>query len=191
MLSCENIMVKTKMTMTGARSVNQKTKRIIYILLVIGMLISLFLIYEKFVPDAAKYCSFGTSFDCGIVSKSPYANLDGLSYLLTIDLGLNLAIIDISGINGFFDLITSNAFLGFITLGFMLLISNAYFNKKPFLWIKKKDTLKWLKSITLFSVLFGIYLFLIQHFILKTYCILCITVDIILISLLIIIWRMK
>src|SRR3989344_2808480 len=94
-----------------------KNKRIFVwfqIVLVIGMLISLFLVYEHFTPTASKFCSFGKGFDCGIVNKSPYANIDGISYLLTIDFGLDLPLINISGINLFFDFITSNAFLGLL-----------------------------------------------------------------------------
>ena len=85
--------------------------KIFNVVLIIGMLISLFLVYEHFSPSASKFCTFGNSFNCGIVNKSPYANLDGLSYLLTIDFKLNLPMITISDINPFFDLITSNAFL--------------------------------------------------------------------------------
>jgi uncharacterized membrane protein len=53
---------------------------ILNVLLVIGMLLSLFLVYEHFSPAASKFCTFGESLDCGIVNKSPYANLDGISY---------------------------------------------------------------------------------------------------------------
>ena len=75
------------------------SRKLLNVVLVIGMLISLFLVYEHFSPSASKFCTLGANLDCGIVNKSPYANLDGLSYLLTIDYGLPLPLIDISGIN--------------------------------------------------------------------------------------------
>lgn len=155
------------------------------------MLISLFLVYEHFSPSASKYCTFGDNFDCGIVNKSPYANFDGLSYLVTIDLKMNLPIIDISGINWFFDFMTSNAFLGFLTLVFEFFLFKAYYDKKDFFFIKKADHVKWLKGLTLFGVTYGFYLFLVQHFILLTYCIFCIALDVTLILLLIYAWRIK
>lgn len=155
------------------------------------MLISLFLLYEHFTPSASKFCTFGNNFDCGIVNKSPYANVDGLSYLLTIDLGLNLPIVDLAGINWFFDLMTSNAFLGLLTLIFMGLLFDSYFKKKDFFFIKKKATIVWLRYITLFGVFYGGYLFLVQHFILKTYCIFCIALDVVLLTLFILTWRLK
>ena len=148
--------------------------------LIIGMLISAFLVYEHFSLTVSKFCTFGDSFDCGIVNKSPYANLDGISYLLTIDFNLPLPLIDISGINWFFDFITANAFLGFITLLFILLL-NLKHKKNKFMFVSKRDNLKWIRGILIFGLVYGFYLFLIQHFILKTYCILCIALDLIII----------
>lgn len=162
------------------------------ILLIIGMLISLFLLYEHFTPSASKFCTFGSNFDCGIVNKSPYANVDGLSYLLTIDLGMNLPIVDIAGINPFFDLISSNAFLGFLTLAFLFLLIRMKEEKMGFWFIKKNQVKPWIKGITLFGVVYGFYLFLVQHFILKTYCIFCLGLDFVLITLFILAWvKMK
>ena len=161
-----------------------KKKRVLdllNILLIIGMLISLFLVYEHFSISASKFCTFGASLDCGIVNKSPYANLDGFSYLLTIDFGLPLPLIDISSTNFFFDLITSNAFLGFLALLFILVIRYARYKNKKFLFFSQGSTKKWVIGILIFGVIYGFYLLLIQHFILKTYCIFCLALDLILI----------
>ena len=173
------------MGLTKKRLVNLR------ILLIIGMLISLFLLYEHFSPSLSKFCTFGESIDCGIVNKSPYANLDGISYLLTIDFALPIPLINISDINIFFNIITSNAFLGFLTLLFLLFLAKANYKNQKFLFIEKNKTLLWLKGITLFGVIYGFYLFLIQHYILKTYCIFCIALDIVLITLMIIVWATK
>ncbi|MEK6916637.1 MAG: vitamin K epoxide reductase family protein [Nanoarchaeota archaeon] len=170
---------------------SKNMNKVLKILLILGMLISLFLVYEHFSPNASKFCDFGEGLDCGIVNKSPYANLDGISYLFTIDFGWPIPLIDISGINWFFNLLTSNAFLGFLTLVFLFFLVNAHEGKKNFLFIKKKDSLAWMKGITLFGVVYGFYLFLIQHYILKTYCVYCLALDVVLISSLIIVWRMK
>ena len=159
-------------------------RKFLSILLITGMLISLFLIYEHFSTSSSKLCHLGAKFDCGIVNKSPYANLDGISYLLTIDFNLNLPLINISDINWFFDLITSVAFLGFITLLFVYFLNK---NKdRKVLWIEKQDNKKWIIIILAFGVLFGAgYLFAVQHFILHTYCLFCILLDITLITALI------
>ncbi len=161
--------------------------------IIIGMLIAAFLIYEHFSPSASKFCNFGKSLDCGIVNKSPYANLDGFFYLLTIDFGIPLpaSLMTISDSNAFLDFITSNAFLGLLTLLFLLLLTKANFKSVSFLFIKRDSTKRWIKGITLFGVLYGFYLFLIQHFVLKTYCIFCLALDITLLALLVLSWFVK
>lgn len=161
------------------------------LLFILGMLVSLFLTYEHFVPEASKFCTFGTSFDCGIVNKSPYANLDGISYLLTIDFGWNIPLINITQFGFVADLLTSNAFLGFLTLLFLFFLLRAYRRKKKFLWIRPTKALSWMQGILIFGVLYGFYLFLIQHFLLKTYCLLCLMLDVVIILSLIIVWRLK
>jgi len=172
--------------MAKKKSVNH----VLPVLFVLGMLISLFLTYEHFSPEASKWCTFGSSFDCGIVNKSPYASLDGISYLMTIDFGWNIPLINLTQYGFLVELLISNAFLGFLTLVFLFLLLRAYQQKKQFLWIPAKKALGWMRGILIFGVVYGFYLFLIQHFILQTYCILCIALDIILISSLIIVWRM-
>ncbi|AJF61161.1 TPA: hypothetical protein HA239_05105 [Candidatus Woesearchaeota archaeon] len=165
--------------------------KILNVLLVLGMLVSLFLLYEHFSPNASQFCNFGAGLDCGIVNKSPYANIDGLSYLFTIDFGWSLPLINLSGMNWFFDLLTANAFLGFLTLVFLFFLAKAHKEKKGFLFIEKNSTLNWMKGITAFGVAYGFYLFLIQHFILKTYCVYCLALDVILVASLVVVWRMK
>src|SRR3989344_7431547 len=160
------------------------------VFLIIGMLISAFLVYEHFSATASKFCTLGEGFDCGIVNKSPYANLDGISYLLTIDFNLPLPLIDISGINWFFDFITANAFLGFLTLLFIFML-NLKHNESKFTFVLKKDNLKWIRGVLVFGEVYGFYLFLIQHFILKTYCIFCIALDLIIVVSLILSYRIK
>ena len=161
---------------------------ILNVLLIIGMCVSLFLIYEHFSPSASKFCTFGAKLDCGIVNKSPYANLDGLSYLLTIDYELPIPLIDISGINWFFDILTSNAFLGFLTLVLILALNTRY-KKRALLFITPEVNKIWVRGILVFGVLYGLYLFYIQHSILRTYCIFCLSLDIILLSSLILSWN--
>ena len=111
--------------------------KLMNIFLIIGMLISIFLVYEHFSPSISKFCTFGDSFDCGIVNKSPYANLDGIFYLLTIDFGIPFpaSLMTISDSNWFLDFITSNAFLGFLTLLLLFFLARANYKNSKFLFI--------------------------------------------------------
>jgi uncharacterized membrane protein len=177
----------------GSLKKGNKKNRYIAILafLVLGMLLSAILIWEHFSPTASEFCKFGEALDCGIVNKSPYANLDGFSYLLTIDFGLPIPLINISGINAFFDFITANAFLGFLTLLFLFFLVMAKNKGRDFLWIKSDSIRKWTVGILIFGVAYGFYLFLIQQFILETYCIFCLGLDIVLIISLVLAWRIR
>ncbi|RMD67922.1 hypothetical protein D6817_00175 [Candidatus Pacearchaeota archaeon] len=161
------------------------------IVLVIGMLLSALLIYEHFSESASKFCTFGNSLNCGVVNKSPYANLDGISYLLTIDLGLPLPIISISDANPVLDLLTSNAFLGLLTLLFLFALVRAREKRERFLFVPYHSNLKWLRGVLIFSVAYGAYLFAVQHFLLKTYCIFCLGLDIVLVVSLVLAFMLK
>ncbi len=166
------------------------THRWLFFFFIAGMLVSLFLTYEHFSPEASKWCTFGSSFDCGIVNKSPYANLDGFSYLLTVDFGWNISLINLTQYGFVADLLTSNAFLGFLTLLFLFLLLKAYQRDKRFLWVRPNKALAWMQGILIFGVVYGSYLFLIQHFLLKTYCLFCLALDVVLIASLTIVWRL-
>ena len=163
---------------------------LLYTLFFVGMLASLFLIYEHFSPTS-KFCTFPQSFDCDMVNKSPYAHVDGLSFLLTEVWELPLPLVNISSQHWLLDLVTSNAFLGFLTLLFLYGLYRTYFSHKNFLWIRYERSLVWMKGIILFSVLYGLYLFWIQHSILKAYCVVCLILDAVLLSLFVVIWKLK
>ena len=177
-----------------AKNSNEFSKKIdifviLKIVLIFGMLVSLFLVYEHFSATASEYCKFGASFDCGIVNKGPYSTLDGISYLLTIHFNLPLPLIDIASKGFIPNLLTSNAFLGFLTLLILFLMVSAKTSKKNFLWIKNNKITKWIKGILIFGIIYGLYLVLIQHFVIKTYCIFCLLLDIVIISSLVLVWR--
>ena len=161
------------------------------IVIIIGMILSLLLIFEHFSTAAEKFCSFGPGLDCGIVNKSPYATLDGITYMLSFDLNLPVPEIDIASKHWILDLLLSNAFLGFLTL--VLLFSLLVFNdeKKDFWFIKKQNILWWVRGILIFGVAYGFYLFLVQHFILKTYCVFCLGLDVTLVASLILSFLIK
>ena len=161
------------------------------ILLVIGMLVSLFLVYEHFSTKQSKFCTFDDSpFDCGIVNKSPYASLDGISFLLTLDFGLPIPLVQIDEIHWILDLLTGNAFLGFLTLLFVFFLIRAKQKEKGLWWIKEAHVQRWIAWLLTFGVLYGAYLFFIQHYILKIYCLFCLILDLILITACIIAWTL-
>lgn len=184
-------MAKKKRTKQKSPSKKSPLLTALSILLILGMCASAFLLYEKFSPTASEFCTFGESFDCGIVNKSPYATLDGISYLLTIDYGLPIPLINIADKSPVLSLLLSNAFLGLLALLFILLLINAHAHKSTIFNIK--NPLKIAHYLLGFGVLYGIFLIYIQHSILKTWCIFCLSLDVILITsfILLTIYRKK
>ncbi|MSS74526.1 vitamin K epoxide reductase family protein [Candidatus Pacearchaeota archaeon] len=160
------------------------------ILLIVGMLVSLLLTYWHFTPSVSKFCTFGTALDCDIVNKSPYANLDGISYLLTIDFNFPLPLIDISEINFLFDLLTSNAFIGFLTF-LLIFLLRTKFRNKTLGGITPEKNLKWTRRLLLLGLIYGAYLLFIQSYILQTYCLFCLILDTILLTSFIISMNLK
>ena len=96
----------------------KKLEIFIKVFLILGILISLFLLYEHFSYTADRFCTFGESLNCGIVNKGPYSTLDGISYLLTIDFGLNIPFINLNQYGIIVEFLTTNSFLGLLTLVF-------------------------------------------------------------------------
>ncbi|MEK6839742.1 MAG: vitamin K epoxide reductase family protein, partial [Nanoarchaeota archaeon] len=100
-----------------------------------------------------------------------------------------IPLIDIADQHFLLDLLTSNAFLGFLTLLLVFCMSFAYTHKRDFWFIKKNTVLSWMRGLLTFGIIYGLYLVYIQHFILKSYCIFCFGLDVILIVSCIFVWR--
>ncbi len=161
--------------------------KLFFFFIVLGIALSLFLLHEHFAETPSTICNVGASFDCGVVNKGPYANIDGLSYLLTIEWGLPLPLIQFPD-NKVLDLLTANAFFGLLTMVALLGMAWNYYKGKNFLFLSSERILPWMKKSLLGGVLYGGFLFFIQHSVLRTYCLFCLGLDFVLISLLILVW---
>lgn len=164
---------------------DKKAFPILGIIFAIGIVISLFLVYQHFNKDASKLCTFG-DFSCSIVNTSPYANVDGISYLLVVEYGLPFPYVNISNMNFVFDLLTSNAFLGLVMLLILFLMLVAWRRKQKFLFVPSEKVRKAMLGILISGAIYGLYLLWIEETVLKTYCLFCLLLDIAIISSLVI-----
>ncbi len=175
-----------------------KAELTLTIALILGMAVSAFLMYEHFAPGSSEFCNFGEGLDCGIVNKSPYANLDGIFYLMIIDYGwywvgdlpLVNQIMLLTDTNVFIDFLTMNSFWGFLTLVLVLLLNTKYKNR-DFYFVTKERNLAWIRGILAFGMLYGIFLIYIQHSILHTWCVFCLALDAVLLTTNIAAWMIK
>ncbi|MBI3032619.1 hypothetical protein HYY69_04035 [Candidatus Woesearchaeota archaeon] len=160
-----------------------KSKNILfYTLIIVGLVAASFLLYEHYTPTPSKFCNFGNNFDCGIVNKSPYATIDGIFYLLAVDFKLPISIYNIP---------IPVAGMGMIILFLLAYLMHGVHYQKKVLGLTPQSALKVIKLLLIMSLVFSLYLFLIEIFLLKTYCIFCIILDIILITLTIIACTIK
>lgn len=157
----------------------------------LAMLVSVFLIYEHFSEGAEKFCTFGKSFDCGIVNKSPYASVDGFLYFLLFDVGIDVRLLNLNQYGLLVEFLTTNAFLGFLTF-FYLLLSIIHVEKKKKLFGMNVDRqLKTAKWILWFSIVYALYLVYIEFFVLKTICVFCVVLDLLILAALFFIYKLS
>lgn len=162
------------------------SKKLLYnsfmILAVLGVIVSGFLLYEHYSETGTEFCKFGKNFDCNIVNKSPYANLDGIFYMLVIDFKVNMPIPNIP---------IPVAGMGLLMiLLLMWAMYNVYYNKIS-LKVSPEKYLKVIRYSLLTSLLFAAYLVFVEVRLLKRYCIFCIALDVILVLLTIIAFKVK
>ena len=151
------------------------------VLFVIGLILSGVLIYEKFVEVGSSFCTFGGGLDCGVVNKSPYSKIDGFFYLLAVDFGLSIPVSFFPDIPLF-----SNAMISLIFFIVLIFLQYKYQTGQAIGEISREKLNKLIDGLLIVGVCYGFYLFLVMHFILFTYCIFCILLDVVLISCLVI-----
>ncbi|MCA9478549.1 MAG: vitamin K epoxide reductase family protein [Nanoarchaeota archaeon] len=166
--------------MVKERRTQQRIILSLQVILLIGMILSSLLIYEHFKTTASEFCQFGDALDCDVVNKSPYANLDGLSYMMVFDWYWNVPYINISNNNWFLDLITSNAFLGLLSLGLIFILTLKKI--RTFLFIRPERKLVWVRGLLIFGMIYGWYLVYVQHSLIRSYCIFCLGLDAVLLA---------
>lgn len=146
------------------------------ITLALGILVSLYLLYEVLTPGNTITCTISEQFDCQAASNSVYAHLDGFLYFLAIDLGLGVEPVEWN-VNLFMNIVTSNAFLGFAMLSLLMIMIWFHQRGKQFFSITPQQIPKWLLGISIWNMAYGAYLIGIQHFILRKYCPFCLLLD--------------
>ncbi len=176
--------------MSAMKTRKKRAFQLFKIVCVLAMLVSLFLVYEHFSESAEQFCTFGKSFDCGIVNKSPYASIDGILYFLLFDMGVQVQLLNFSQYGFLIDLLTTNAFWGFLTFLFLFLSVRAVEQKRKFLGMSVHRQLVVAKWILVLSVLYAIYLVYIELYVLKTICIFCVVLDLLILAALFLVYKL-
>ena len=137
----------------------------------IAMLFTAYLTYLHYVPGAAGFCEIGEGLSCDVVNQSPWS---------TIDLGFVEIPVSI---------------LGFLTyLIFFVMTIGCVRNwkfQKFHKWCRQGNILKLLTWLSVVGFIFSLYLTYIEAFVLKTWCILCVTQQILIFIIMILFFVMR
>ena len=129
---------------------------VVSVLSFIAMLITVYLTYMHFKPDAASVCDFNDKFNCDIVNKSPWS---------VIDLGF---------------LVIPVSILGFGTYVILFLASTGVVYKwETWAVLNSKKLIDGMILLSAIGVVFSLYLTYIEAFVLFTYCIFCVAQQVI------------
>ena len=143
----------------------------------LGMVDGIYLTYAHYMPGAADFCGIKPNFDCDVINTSAYSTMDGIindlfsiKLYFPVPMGLLSALL-------FFGLFSASVFVykDFVFKFKMIKIT-------PGLVLH----LSWL--LLLVTMLFGFFLIYVQAEILKMWCLLCIALDIIIVSTLVTVW---
>lgn len=133
----------------------------------VGLLITVYLTYQHYKPAGTSFCNLSNFFNCDIVNKSIYAELFGIPV----------------------------AVFGFIAYLFIFLISLGMLQRWNFqrahVWLRAGNVLKALHWFVGVGVLFSLVLTYIEFFKLYAVCILCLTQQVVIIAVFIILMSIR
>ena len=149
--------VTVKMAMTPVQKKVRKILKWFIRLNFLAILITLYLVYMHYKPDASEICTFSDTWDCDIVNKSPYAEFFGVPVAI---LGLM-------------------AYLFLFAAAIGIARDMKFYKYLKFL---RPIRLMWIMfGVTAVGVLFSGYLTYIELFVLEAICIFCLAQQIIIV----------
>lgn len=146
----------------------------------LAILVSIYLAAQHYSPNESKFCQWSATLDCNIVNKSPYSTVDGILYLLSFEYGLNTPYIDIP---------IPNAVLSILLFLFVFGALFSLEKKGTYFGMNVTRTITVLRTLLWISLIYAAYLFFIEVSVLKAYCPFCIVLDILIILILILLYR--
>lgn len=148
----------------------------------LGVVDGLYLTYAHYKPGAADFCGIKPNFDCDIINTSEFSTVDGIiNFFLSIKLELPVPMGLLSALL-FFGLFAASIFV-YKDFVIRFTIAKVKINVTPGLILH----FTWM--LLLAAMLFGLFLIYVQANILKMWCLLCVALDVIIFSTLVVVWR--
>lgn len=144
--------------------------KLLIIVSVLAILVSSYLLYTHYSKEETKWCNITEGFNCDIVNKGEYSTIDGpINHILGTYLNIPIP----------------NALISILVFLFILISSMFIYKNKPLYNISTKKLLKVIKILLIISFIYALYLVYIEAYVLMTWCILCLALDILIILALI------
>lgn len=123
-------------------------------LAIFGMLVSTYLAYMHYKPEASEICTISQEFNCDIVNKSKWSYIDFGFAELPVAIG---------------------GFLTYLAIFFGVFgVLKGWKFKRTHKWLTTGAVVRLCGLITYFGFLFSLYLTYIEAFVLKTFCLFCV-----------------
>ena len=135
------------------------------IISILAIIVSIYLTFLHY-SSSSTFCNISEGLNCDVVNKSIYAEFPPGS-------GIPVAI------------------LGLLTFIVILIVVLKIKNNKELFYLSPKEISNYLFYLSIISILFAIYLLIIEAFFLLTFCILCIILDILILKTLIVSYKLK
>jgi len=129
------------------------------------MSIAGYLWYKKASGAGTSICAFNDKFDCDSVNASPYATVDGISYLLTFHWGLPIPFVALP--------IPVAALGTFLLLGILVTVIVSRWTS----YGNDANLLTHIRRVLLIGCVFTFYLIGIQAWVIGTWCVYCLALD--------------
>ena len=142
---------------------------VLFVLSFLALVDGAYLTYQHYSSTPGILCQFGENFDCDIVSKSAYSTLDNIFYFLAVDLGISIPIVTIS----------VPIAIMVIVVFLLVKIGILHIWHERDIWKFNTDHMLWaIRGILIFSLIYGMWLIYVQKYILMSYCLYCLVLDV-------------
>ncbi len=156
---------------------------ILFLISLLGIIDSGYLTYAHYKPGAADFCSIKPDLDCDLVNQSEFSTVDGvINFLFSKEYYIPVPMAVLSSTVFLLLFISTLIIFGNISSG------DDNSSIRRFLNHISGHLLRFCGVLLLISTSFGMFLIYVQASILKTWCILCILLDLLIFSSLAIVW---
>ena len=148
--------------------------KLIAIFSILAILVSIYLAYQHFAPEGSTWCNIGKYFSCDIVNKSEFSTLDGV---------FNLFLKVLFDRDFYFYFPIPNAIISILVFLFILGASIKLQYSNHYWFMREKSVINSIRYLMIFSIIYAAFLIYIESEVLKSWCIFCLVLDVLILKI--------